>query len=70
MEEHSVFGGLGAAVSQQVCKVNPCRVDCLAIPDEPAVAGEAQEVFAHYGISAKNVIQLIRERSIKIPQRG
>ena len=70
MEEHSVFGGLGAAVSQQVCKVNPCRVDCLAIPDEPAVAGEAKEVFAYYGISAQNVVKLIQERSIKIPQRG
>ena len=70
MEEHSVFGGLGAAVSQQVCKVNPCRVDCLAIPDEPAVAGEAKEVFAYYGISAQNVVKLIQERSIKIPQKG
>lgn len=70
MEEHSVFGGLGAAVAQEVCKKNPCQVHCLAIPDEPAIAGDSNEVFEYYGISAKHVIQLIRERSIKIPQRG
>jgi transketolase len=70
MEEHSIYGGLGAAVSQQVCKVNPCRVDCLAIPDEPAIAGDSKDVFEYYGVSVKHVIQLIHERSIKIPQRG
>ncbi len=70
MEEHSVFGGLGAAVALEVCKKNPCQVHCLAIPDEPAIAGDSNEVFEYYGVSAKHVIQLIRERSIKIPQRG
>lgn len=61
MEEHSVYGGLGAAVSQVVARSNPVRVEMLAIPDEPAVAGTSEEVFAHYGLTAQNAASIIRK---------
>jgi len=55
VEEHSIFGGLGAAVAETVVQHHPVPVRILGIPDEPAIAGKTQEVFRHYGISADNI---------------
>lgn len=57
IEEHSVFGGLGAAVAEVVVQGEPVPVRIFAIPDEPAIAGTTAEVFRHYGISADNIKQ-------------
>lgn len=62
MEEHSICGGLGAAVAQVVCAHHPVPVTCLAIPDEPAIAGKSEEVYAHYGVTAHNAARIIKER--------
>ncbi|MBU9711226.1 transketolase family protein [Evansella tamaricis] len=55
LEEHSIFGGLGAAVAEVVSQHHPVPMKILGIPDEPAVTGKTAEVFQHYGISAENV---------------
>lgn len=62
MEEHSVNGGLGSTVSQAVCAANPVPVRVLAIPDEPAVAGNTAEVFGYYGLTAQNAAEIIRNQ--------
>ncbi|MCP8967748.1 transketolase family protein [Ectobacillus ponti] len=55
VEEHSIYGGLGAAVAEVVTQNCPVPMRILGIPDEPAIAGKTDEVFRHYGISAKNI---------------
>jgi transketolase len=55
IEEHSIFGGLGAAVSEQIVQHFPIPIKIIGIPDEPAITGNASEVFEHYGLSAKNI---------------
>jgi transketolase len=55
LEEHSIFGGLGAAVAEVVSQHHPVRMRILGIPDEPAVTGNTLQVFNHYGISVENV---------------
>lgn len=55
VEEHSVYGGLGAAVAEVVVQHHPVPVRILGIPDEPAIAGKTAEVFEHYGITASNI---------------
>ncbi|WNQ13139.1 transketolase C-terminal domain-containing protein [Paenibacillus aurantius] len=55
VEEHSVLGGLGAAVAEVVVQHQPVPMRILGIPDEPAIAGKTPEVFKHYGISADNL---------------
>lgn len=62
MEEHSLYGGLGAAVAQIVCANSPCQIKSLAIPDEPAIAGKSEEVFKHYGITTENAAAFIRKK--------
>ena len=39
-EEHSIYGGMGSMVSQVVGESHPIPVKNLALPDEPAIAGE------------------------------
>jgi len=50
VEEHSIFGGLGAAVTEITSLHHPTRVKILGIPDEDAVHGRPLEIFAHYGL--------------------
>lgn len=57
MEEHSIYGGLGAMVCETVADVHPTRVRVLAFPDEITISGSAEELFAYYGLSVDNVIQ-------------
>jgi len=61
IEEHSIFGGLGAAVSEQVVQHFPVPIKIIGIPDEPAITGNASEVFEHYGLSAKNIFNIAIE---------
>lgn len=58
VEEHSIHGGLGAAVAEVIVQHKPVPMRILGIPDEPAIAGKSAEVFDHYGISAGNIKKL------------
>ncbi|TDG00763.1 transketolase family protein [Paenibacillus piri] len=58
LEEHSIHGGLGAAVAEVVVQHRPVPMRIVGIPDEPAIAGKTAEVFRHYGISADHIKQL------------
>lgn len=61
VEEHSVYGGLGAAVAEVVVQNHPVPMKVLGIPDEPAIAGKTAEVFRHYGITGDNIKQVALE---------
>ncbi len=55
VEEHSVHGGLGSAVTEAVIQTQPVPVKILGIPDEPAVSGSSAEIFAHYGLTGPGI---------------
>ncbi len=57
VEEHSVFGGLGAAVAEILVQHKPVPVKILGIPDENAIAGTPPELFRHYGLDAEGIIK-------------
>lgn len=58
VEEHSIYGGLGAAVSEVVVQNCPIPMKILGIPDEPAIPGKSEEVFEYYGLSASNISKI------------
>jgi transketolase len=58
IEEHSIYGGLGAAVSEQVVQNFQVPMRIIGIPDEPAVTGSSDEVFRHYGLSVDNIFNI------------
>lgn len=60
-EEHSIYGGLGAAVSEVVVQNSPAKMRILGIPDEPSIAGSSAEIFEHYGLSKSNLCRVAKE---------
>ncbi len=54
VEEHSCFGGLGAMVTECLSE-HPVPVKILGIPDENAVHGTSEEIFAYYGLNAAGI---------------
>ena len=69
IEEHSIFGGLGAAVSEVVVQKKPVLVRILGIPDEAAIAGTGAQIFEHYGLTAANVCKVSKEMLFKVSEK-
>ena len=61
IEEHSIYNGLGAAVSQVVVENFPVPMTILGILDEPAIAGNTSEIFNYYGLNISNVKKISKE---------
>ncbi|HEY9053191.1 MAG TPA: transketolase C-terminal domain-containing protein, partial [Rectinemataceae bacterium] len=51
VEEHSIHGGLGAAVAEIVVQTRPVPMRILGVPDEWAPCGSSAELFRHYGLT-------------------
>ncbi len=56
VEEHSMFGGLGAMVTETLSE-NPVPVRIIGIPDENVVHGTNKEIFHHYGMDAEGIVK-------------
>lgn len=56
VEEHGIYGGLGGAVAELLAKTRPTPLKIMGIPDEPAVIGSQQEIFAYYGLNAQGIV--------------
>lgn len=61
VEEHSIFGGLGAIVAETVVQNHPVPVKILGIPDENAIHGKPLEIFRYYGIDTEGIYQTALE---------
>ncbi len=61
VEEHSMYGGLGAIVAETVCQSYPIPVRILGIPDENAVHGKPLEIFHYYRLDAEGIYQIAKE---------
>jgi transketolase len=59
-EEHLEHGGLGGAVARVVTKHKPVPMEFVAIKDTYAQSGKPAELFARYGLTAKDI-----ERGVK-----
>ncbi len=55
VEEHSRYGGLGAAVCEVLAE-HPVPVRIIGIPDENVVHGSNKEIFHHYGLDAEGIV--------------
>lgn len=67
VEEHSVHGGLGAAVAELLVQEKPVRMRILGLPNEFLYTGNSAQVFAHYGLTgegiAREAARLLRSKS-------
>ena len=57
VEEHSPWGGLGSMVARVVGENCPRRCLTLALPDTPVITGTSGQVFEHYGLTGRGLMQ-------------
>lgn len=60
-EEHSVIGGLGAAVSEFLAETHPTLVKKVGIYDVFGQSGKGQELLEKYELTAEKLVAVIRE---------
>jgi transketolase len=61
VEEHHIYGGLGAAVAQVLCEKAPVKMRILGLPDENLYTGASADVFAHYGLTGEGIARAMKE---------
>jgi len=60
-EEHTVMGGFGSAIAEVVSENCPVPIKMVGVRDKFGVSGEPDELFAHFGLKAKDIAQASRE---------
>lgn len=61
VEEHSVIGGLGSAVSEFLSEVHPTLIKKVGLYDVFGQSGKGQELLEKYELTAEKLISVIRE---------
>lgn len=61
VEEHSVIGGLGSAVSEVLSEEYPTKVIRIGMNDKFGVSGPAVELLKKYGLCAENIAKVTKE---------
>jgi len=60
-EEHSVIGGLGAAVSELLCEECPVPVVKLGVNDVFGHSGPAPKLLDEFGLRAVNIVEKVKK---------
>lgn len=61
VEEHDVINGIGAAVASELVKYSHAKQKILGFPDEPAIQGTQDEVFAFYGLDSTGIAKSVKD---------
>jgi len=61
VEDHSIIGGLGTAVSEILSEKSPHKVVRIGINDEFGQSGTPKELLKHYGLDAESIANRIIE---------
>ena len=62
LEEHSIHGGLGCAVSEVLIQQKPVPMMILGLPEENTYSGKSAEVLRHYGLDGQGVAEKILKK--------
>lgn len=60
VEEHSIYGGLGAAVAQTTARRAPVRVICMGFPDSNLSTGAGPILKHYYGLDTEGIVRTIK----------
>jgi transketolase len=61
VEEHSIIGGLGSAVSEFLSEHNPTRVQKIGLMDSFGCSGSPEDLLKFYGLNADNLVKTIKK---------
>ncbi len=59
VEEHSVIGGLGAAVEDVLCSTYPTKIVKIGVNDVFGHSGPAVDLLKEFGLSAENIVNTV-----------
>lgn len=57
VEEHSIYGGLGAAVAEALSQQIGIQHKIIGFPDEALITGTSEELFQHYGLDGASLAE-------------
>lgn len=60
IEDHSIIGGLGTAISEVLTEDYPTKLTRIGMKDVFGRSGKAQELLKYYGISKEGIIGIVR----------
>ena len=60
-EEHSVYGGLGSAVSEVTSKKSPICVETIGMQDTFGESGTPSELLAKYNLNADYIVKRVKD---------
>ena len=60
-EEHSIIGGLGAAVCEAVCEECPVKVVRIGVNDVFGHSGPAADLLKEFGLSSENIVATVKK---------
>ena len=59
VEDHSVIGGLGSAISEVLTEEYPVKLVRMGINDTFGKSGKAIELMQYFGITAENIVEKV-----------
>ena len=59
IEDHSIIGGLGSAISEVLTEEYPCKLIRLGIKDSFGKSGKAKKLMDYFGITARSIMENI-----------
>ena len=61
IEEHSIIGGLGSAISEVLSEEYPAKLVRMGMKDVFGKSGKAEELLKYYGLTSENIISEIQK---------
>lgn len=65
VEDHSVIGGLGSAVSEVLCEEYPKKLVRIGIQDTFGKSGKCEELLEYFGLTSEKIAKVIEQKSGK-----
>lgn len=57
VEDHSVIGGLGSAISEILTEKYPTKLERMGMQDTFGKSGKAEELMEYFGLTAKSIVE-------------
>lgn len=61
VEDHSVVGGLGSAISEILAEKKPTLMRRIGVRDSFGQSGDYEELYKHYGMSVDDIVNTAKE---------
>lgn len=61
IEEHSIIGGLGSAISEVLCENYPAKLIRMGMKDCFGKSGSASELLKYFGLTSKEIVEAVRK---------